>query len=795
MALSFVLVAGAALLGGVAPAGATGAAAAAGSSGREAAPVTTTPARPSTPPTSSPTSTQRVTATVADGRPSSDAQKTAAPPTTGSSSALSASGAPSTTGGRVSAASAGPTTPTVPAGVSQGPDALTEISQTPWVGPGSATFTLHLGITASNAANEQLVLDVYNRLTTRTGFQAALGGTVRYPYYGPVAFPLSQLSSDPGGGVDVSLPINNPDGGLPLYNSGVYPVQALLETSQGVVLTSAPLTVFLVYVDRTAAVQPRLLTAIVVPIAARVSVSDTGVPGAVPSAAAAVIEGDANVVQTNPVPLTLAVDGTTLRALEQGDAGQRTAVAGLRTAVNSGGDEVLPTTDLPFSYPAVLQAGLGSRLDEHFQAGANDLDQALGAGPARSVWAFSGGTDASTASELTSQGLADLVVPSADLSPLPAAYRRLTLAQPSRLNLGGGIDITVAATDAELSARLSETEQPALVANQILAELAMIDLETPALARGVVLMPGPGGSIDPQVLSILMSGLDGDPLVQATTLTHYFETVPLASSGHTALSRTLVRSRPSVGPLGGVARLQAAESQLQATGKVFRWDQSVVARMQQRLEVSLSSAFSDATRAADIKAVLDLARQDLSRLTLPDNVSITLTSQHGNLPLTVVNSTNATVAVKLKLTSEKLSFVGSALPQGRCATSDGGVAVSCQLVLSQKATTIQVPVEARTSGVFRVQVMMTSPDGSIVLSSGLDTVRSTAISQVGLTLMIGAAFFLVVWWIRNLRHGRRARQLVPHHGDGASAGPDGGAPPTGDAARPRPAHAAAEAPR
>jgi hypothetical protein len=71
-----------------------------------------------------------------------------------------------------------------------------------------------------------------------------------------------------------------------------------------------------------------------------------------------------------------------------------------------------------------------------------------------------------------------------------------------------------------------------------------------------------------------------------------------------------------------------------------------------------------------------------------------------------------------------------------------------------------------------------TPSGE-VLATSTDTVRSTAIGDVAVVLMAGAALFLAVWWLRNARHGRRARRLVPkppddeQDGGGQGEGPEG----------------------
>ena len=53
--------------------------------------------------------------------------------------------------------------------------------------------------------------------------------------------------------------------------------------------------------------------------------------------------------------------------------------------------------------------------------------------------------------------------------------------------------------------------------------------------------------------------------------------------------------------------------------------------------------------------------------------------------------------------------------------------------------------------------------GQIVLGASRITVRSTAVSGVGLVLMGTAAGFLLVWWSRTIIRERRARHRPPAH--------------------------------
>ena len=88
---------------------------------------------------------------------------------------------------------------------------------------------------------------------------------------------------------------------------------------------------------------------------------------------------------------------------------------------------------------------------------------------------------------------------------------------------------------------------------------------------------------------------------------------------------------------------------------------------------------------------------------------------------------------------------------------------------------LSTPAQRTASGAFPLALELATPSGSEEIAAGTDTVRSTAISDVGLVLMVSAALFLAVWWARNARHGRRARRLVPRPVDDESNGEGAGA--------------------
>jgi hypothetical protein len=621
---------------------------------------------------------------------------------------------------------------------------------------------MDLKVTTNYPAGEGLEVVVYGRLTARSQFQAALGGDVSGPFYDDTV-PLSKLANDSHGGLDVNIPVNQPTGrnaydSLPIPTTGVYPVQAYLEIAR--VRKGQPLTTFIVYAGNDASNLQRLDVALIAPFGATVPISPAGSIGPMAASTAEQFEADAAVLAGSPVPVTIRAEVPAIEALAGGKARERAAVAHLRQAVASG-DELLPSTDLPLDVAELVSSGLTADLASELTGGDAALGGLLGVAPVPRTWAFSGDVGSTSVGALAGLGAQEVAVPEGDLSSLPAADQELTFAQPTKLSLQG-TDIRVVGADSELSERIGDAATPGeavLVADQVLAELAMIDLETPSVLRGVVLMAPPHTALNPVFLSVLLAGLGDNPLLRAVALRGIFQDVPPAPSG---TSGTLVRQlegAQQVTPLGGAGQLQQALGVVAAMGEVYGDTTPLVSGLSQDLVVSLSSVFSGSRRASLIAAALQVAKVDLHKVHLPSSISITLTSGQGRLPVTLVSTADLPVHVVLVLTSEQLRFLTAHFNGGGCSAVNAG-SEDCQLTLSRPTTSLQIPVIVRTPGAFPLLLKVETPSGE-VLATSTDTVRSTAIGDVAVVLMVGAALFLAVWWLRNARHGRRARRLVP----------------------------------
>jgi hypothetical protein len=138
----------------------------------------------------------------------------------------------------------------------------------------------------------------------------------------------------------------------------------------------------------------------------------------------------------------------------------------------------------------------------------------------------------------------------------------------------------------------------------------------------------------------------------------------------------------------------------------------------------------------------------LGQFAVSGDRTVTLTSQQGTLPVDIESSAGFPATASLTVTSDKLLF-----PNGASQWTRPG-----SVPIHPGTNIIDVPVTARSSGQFTVDVTLRSADGSLVLSQGEISVRSTATSVVGVVLSLGALAVLAVWWFRTSRKRRATRR-------------------------------------
>jgi hypothetical protein len=659
---------------------------------------------------------------------------------------------------------------------------------------------MQVKVTTRDPDHNLLHINVYARLTTRTGFDEALNGQPGGYVIYPLTMPLSKLPADPAGGVDVDIPINQAgsDPNVPIFyasaGSGVFPVQVGLVDSDGNPQGRSLIT-YLVYAEPyPASGLPKLSVAVVVPVHSAPTLDAKGQIAPLPAGQSRALNDLVTRLGRYPgVPVSLAVTPQTLDSLGAGSPVDGATLAELAQLVRTGRSQVLPATYVTVPMRGWDAIGLGDELRRQIAAASSVLGSVFGSAPSPQTWVVNGPVDPATLADLQAGGTTHLILPDAELSALPAVARTTTFALPSQLT-DGGSPMSVYAADTGLTADFAADGGPVLAANHLLAELAMIQLETPGLTRGVVVLPPPGWAADPVFLETLLAGLAHHPLLNAVTASGLFRAVPTAS-----VQRSIAVPSPSTTGSGGAATTASPGSSPSTTGTTSTTvapglvaDASTelgadadtiraararlsgyeamlprAAQQAQALDRDLltapSSDLSEAQRQALLGQVFAVTERVIRSITLPSASSITLTSTKAQLPLTMLSPPSLRARVELRISSQRLIFRQSFPVEGKCRVPTPTSEI-CDLTLTTQNTTIKVPVESRASGVFPLDVSLWTPDGSQLLARDRDTVRSTAVSGVGIILIAVAVVSLGLWWARDLRHGRRARQLVPAPG-------------------------------
>jgi hypothetical protein len=669
------------------------------------------------------------------------------------------------------AGAAGRTVTRVEGSAAPGQQAAVELVDQPaWVLPGER-YDARVRVTGV-PADATIDMVVHQMLDSRDGFRRTLEGEL-----GPVLLPvdpqpLAGAAVGPGGTVTVGFAPDEP--GTRLRSRGVYPVEVRVRSAAGDVVGSV--VTYLTYLKNEAP-GPPLDVAVLVDVAAPPTLRPDG-SHTVPTGALDDVADRVDVLQETPdLPLTLAPLPETLEGLYQGGEAASAVAEDLQAA--AAGRPVFARPFVDVDLAALQRAGLVFEANAQAEGGADVIRNRLSVEPTGGMWLSGPTFGEDAARQAVDLGIGRAVVPPSAVAAEDGEPVPVPLA-PVQLNEDGP---TAMVSDPDLAAHLTGDDSDDMVAaHRVLAELAITWLEAPADQRGVVVHLPPDADIDPEVVSVALGALAGSQPARVVPVDQLFDIPPPADGpGTLALAPHEVTS--DLRPLAPT--IESARTRVTGIGEVLD-DPALTASLEQSLLLGTGSATPDADR----RPYVDRAEMALGAVqgavTLPEEFRITLTSRSSTIPVALENSSEQNLTVRVELESDQLEF-----PDG----------TELDEVLAPGTTRLEVPVRARTSGAFTLEVTVTSRDGSIVLDRSTFDIRSTAISGVGLVLSIGAGLFLVIWWARHWRRTRRSRALMPPDepsgadadvgsGPGASGGGEAAPPSPADDAHYRPAHMA-----
>ena len=368
------------------------------------------------------------------------------------------------------------------------------------------------------------------------------------------------------------------------------------------------------------------------------------------------------------------------------------------------------------------------------------------------MWVASPELTAEAAAELWEGGITRFVLPETSFDALPAVPEEPTPARPFEIATRVDAPVQAAAIDSSLSYALGRDgyEDPELQAQELVAQLAVIQGEAPERTRGVVFGAARGQDLSWNVLAETLALLESHPLVRLATVTDVFDDVEPAREppGGPVVQRDL---RPAPGPdLGDYpTRLAGLRARIASFSQMAQQSDGLLASWEQRLLVSGASELTPAERDAYLATIDATINRRLAAIQSPPKQSVTLTSNEGDIPFTIRNQLRQPVKVTLELEGTSLlEFAGGERRLDR--------------IIETGTHQILLPVHTRSPGVSPVTVRVTSPDGGLLVTTSRVTVRSTAVSGIGYVLSVGAALFLLVWWFRHWRRARHEKRAALH---------------------------------
>lgn len=586
-------------------------------------------------------------------------------------------------------------------------------------------------------AGATLEVERHGPVTTRSAFaesvDAELGSADK-----TLSVPLVSLPQSARGGVELSYPMAE-DAGLDDY--GVYPLRLLLADAGG--STLAELVTYLVVLPDEGNGFPPLAVAVVMEIGGHNGLQPDGTV-LLDAETRAAVAARVAVLGRSRLPLTVAPSPETLDALGAPDADEQSAMLldELRAALAGRAPLARPYVDLDLD--ALAAADLVTQVPGQAEAGAQVIRTRFGTEPVGGVWISratlgEGGVDA-----LRQVRAPYVVLPPSAVAAVEGLDDGEMPTEPVSLGDGGPLGFVA---DEALGTRLTGDEG-ALDAQRFLAELALVWLTRPSVERGVLVRLPELAAIDVDTVSTALAGLGQRGVSRVLTAQQLFEDLAPTDEDEGPPEIELARSEghDDLGPLADA--LGRAQERIPALAGTLA-DRDLVDSLWRTTFVAIGAGTPQGERHAYVNRV-DVAAGDVAaKVSAPEKFQITLTAREGTIPLTLTNDTGRPVSVNVHLDSNQLEF-----PEGTTRPE----------VLPPGTLRLDVAVRTRASGAFPLDVTITSPDDTIELDHTTFTIRSTAVSGVGVFLSAGAGLFLLVWWARHWRTAKRSQRLVDQPG-------------------------------
>lgn len=415
------------------------------------------------------------------------------------------------------------------------------------------------------------------------------------------------------------------------------------------------------------------------------------------------------------------------------------------TAALEADDRLLVLPDQPLDPSAAVTAGLEDELARGVARGEALLDRAFGVTPViRGAWIVDEPITVEGATAIRNLGIPLLVVP---------FDRYRTLGD----NLGAFTDPTLM-----FDTTLTDESSMRMMVVDPIGELLEADAAGSPIERAVRLMADASAlryQLDPDRRSLILSTPDigiPDPevLAELSRLAAQYADVSFQTVGQIPdVTNSLfdggtpvvveLNARPGV-RLG--ARVQFAQTVRLAaadTASMLPDEDPRPTAWDQALRTALSTGLTAPESTTIVEGVTLEVDRVRSQIVQPEPFAFTIAGDAAPIPLRVENQGDTPLRVRVHVESDKLIF-----PEGDLD----------RVLEANQITTIDIPVEARSNGVFPVVVELRTPAGTQIVEPVELTARVSTLTGLGRLFTVGALLVLATWWFSFFRRRRIERR-------------------------------------
>ncbi len=458
----------------------------------------------------------------------------------------------------------------------------------------------------------------------------------------------------------------------------------------------------------------------------------------------------AGVLEASAIPLAVRVPPSVLTALANG--GTDDAALAQRLSDAMADDDLVSAPILPLDVSAAAAAERSALYTQWLRDGEDALASVVDAPAQRTTVLVDEPLSEGGGALLRNLGARLFAMPTSLYDDLPNSLGGFTdTTQLVQIQVADGITVDAAVVDRTAAAAIGrETSTPVLTAIQQVSDLLA--------ARQQV--EDQGG--DPRRHGMLL----GTPDMGLPSSTGFgaFSTLLAATPGlrPTTLDELSVRTDQLLGSEGPVvvnlptdvqgditARLNLATAlglEAASTASMLPSGDPRIAEWTRLIDVLPTSALTDpqANGIADsLRGEFDSIR---TSVVVPTGFSFNLTGRTGSVPVTLQNTADHPITVRVRMTSSKLQF-----PEG-----DQTVELP-----AESFHEVRVEYVALSNGNVGVTLQVFTPLGDVQLAPPVPlSANINALTGVGNLLTGAALLVLVTWWVRHVRRARRGRRAA-----------------------------------